>query len=171
MGKPDVLDLSSFRLHAGEARRLELTVALDALELGGERYLAQPQNPVATLDISRMSAGGYAMRLRFTASLTGPCMRCLAEASPQISVDAREVEVPDNGEDLDSPYLAGDLLELNAWAHDAFALAAPEQILCSAECAGLCPVCAVALRDAGPEHRHEDAPDPRWAKLAELRLE
>ena len=27
------------------------------------------------------------------------------------------------------------------------------------------------LNEAGPEHRHEQAPDPRWAKLSELRLD
>ena len=36
---------------------------------------------------------------------------------------------------------------------------------------GLCPVCAADLNEAGPEHRHEAAPDPRWAKLRELPLE
>jgi hypothetical protein len=28
----------------------------------------------------------------------------------------------------------------------------------------------VALANAGPEHRHESEPDPRWAKLRELDL-
>jgi uncharacterized metal-binding protein YceD (DUF177 family) len=35
-------------------------------------------------------------------------------------------------------------------------------------------VCAVDLNDfdpAGPEHTHERPPDPRWAKLNELKLE
>jgi uncharacterized protein len=167
----DVLDLSSFRLHAGEGRSLELEVDLGALELAGQRYVAEPKRAPATLDVSRMSGGGYALRLRFEASLAGPCMRCLIEASPEITVDAREVDLPGGGEELDSPYLEGDVLDLNAWAHDALALAAPDQILCTVDCPGLCPVCAVALRDAGADHHHESAPDPRWAKLQELRLE
>jgi uncharacterized metal-binding protein YceD (DUF177 family) len=32
-------------------------------------------------------------------------------------------------------------------------------------------VCAADLNEAGPEHRHASTPDPRWAKLRELKLE
>jgi len=44
-------------------------------------------------------------------------------------------------------------------------------VLCRDDCAGLCPVCAADLNEAGPGHRHERAPDSRWAKLRELKLE
>ena len=38
------------------------------------------------------------------------------------------------------------MLDLRAWARDALALAlAGEQILCRADCAGLCPVCGENL--------------------------
>jgi uncharacterized protein len=167
----DVLDLSGFRLHSGGGRRLELELALDSLELAGQTYLAQPGHVGAILDIARTSGGGYSLRLRFDVAIAGPCMRCLGAAAPTLRVDAREVDLPGGDEELDSPYLTGDLLDLRSWAHDGFALAAPEQILCTADCPGLCPVCAVALRDAGAGHHHDSAPDRRWAKLAELRLE
>ena len=78
--------------------------------------------------------------------------------------------MPGGGEELDSPYVQGALLELRAWVHDAVALAAPDQLLCAPDCAGLCPICAVPLANAGPEHHHEREPDPRWAKLRELDL-
>ena len=99
-------------------------------------------------------------------------MRCLEAASPSISVDAREVDQPDEGGDeLSSPYVSGDELDLRAWAHDALALAFPAQIVCREECLGLCPACGENLNEAGPEHSHEQEPDPRWAKLRELRFE
>jgi uncharacterized protein len=47
----------------------------------------------------------------------------------------------------------------------------PDQIVCTEDCPGLCPVCAKPLRALEPGHRHESAPDPRWAKLAELKLD
>ncbi len=56
-----------------------------------------------------------------------------------------------------------------AWARDALALALPTQIVCSADCLGLCPVCGENLNTADPEHAHEPEPDPRWAALRELR--
>jgi uncharacterized protein len=165
------LDLSSLRLGAGEGRRLELGVEIEQLALGGERYVAEPRRPTVTLDVSRMVHHGYALRLRLQAELAGPCMRCLTQAHPTVRVDAREVDQPGAGEELSSPYVDGETLNLAAWARDAFLLAAPVQVLCRADCAGLCPVCAADLNEAGPEHRHEQSPDPRWAKLRELKLD
>jgi uncharacterized protein len=123
------------------------------------------------LDISRTTGQGYALRLRFSASLQGPCMRCLEPAEPSFDVDAREVSQPGEAEELDSPYVEAGSLDLGAWARDALALALPASVLCRPECAGLCPVCGEDLNLAGPEHHHEQPPDPRWAKLSEIRFE
>jgi uncharacterized protein len=171
MPQTDNLDLASLRLAPGEGRRLDLEVDIEPLELGGERYACAPHRVPVQLEVSRMVGHGYALRLRFRAALAGPCMRCLEAAAPVVEVDAREVDRPGGGEELCSPYVHDETLDLAAWARDAFALGAPVQVLCEADCAGLCPVCAANLNAAGPEHRHESAPDPRWAKLRELRLE
>jgi|SRR5947209_3248549 len=167
----DDFDLGALKLSAGQGRRLTLDVAVGDLDLGGEHYTVVPPRVPATLDVSRMTGQGYSLRLRFQAALAGPCMRCLVDARPGFDVDAREIDQPGGGEELSSPYVDNETLDLSAWAHDAFALALPAQILCREECAGLCPICAADLNEAGPEHAHERAPDPRWAKLRELRLE
>jgi uncharacterized protein len=164
-------DLGGLRLSAGEGRRLALEVPIEPLELSGEHYTAEPSPVAVELTISRMTGGGYALRLRFSAAVSGPCMRCLRDASPGLEVDAREVDRPGGGEELDSPYVQAEVLDLAGWARDAFALALPAKILCREDCAGLCPVCAVDLAEAGPGHHHEPAPDPRWAKLRELKLD
>ncbi len=167
-------DLASLRLSAGEGRRLTLTVAVAPLALAGESYAAEPQPLPVQLSVSRMTGGGYALALAFDAGIEGPCMRCLQPACPRVEVQAREVDSPNDSEpggDLDSPYVHEETLDLAGWVRDAFALAVPSKILCREDCAGLCPVCAVDLNQAGPEHRHESAPDPRWAKLRELKLE
>ncbi len=169
--RTDSFDLGRLRLTAGEGRRLALEVALDALQFGGETYAITPAAVTATLDISATTHHGYALRLRFGASLQGPCMRCLEPARPQIDVDSREVDQPGDIEELRSPYVDGEVLDVHAWARDALALALPAQLLCRADCAGLCPVCGIDLNGAGPEHAHEREPDPRWAKLREIRFE
>jgi uncharacterized protein len=143
---------------------------LDDFELSGERYAVEPRVSELTLDISRMTGDGYALRLRFEAQLVGPCMRCLEHASLPVAVDAREVEQPAVGEELDSPYVSEQILDVRAWAHDALSLELPAQVLCRAECAGLCAICGLNLNN-DPEHAHEREPDPRWAKLKELKLE
>ena len=164
-------DLAGLRLHPGEGRRLDLSVRIDGLQLGGERYEPEPGVVPVKLEVSRMTGSGYALRLSFQASLSGPCMRCLKDAGPSVEVDVREVDQPGGGEELSSPYVQNETLDLAGWAHDAFVLSAPAKILCREDCAGLCPVCAADLNEAGPEHRHESAPDPRWAKLRELRFD
>lgn len=163
------IDLARFALRPGEGRRIDLDARTGALEIAGQRYSVAGDAVSARLDLSR-TAAGYAVRMRFTAHVSGPCMRCLADADLPVEVDAREVDQPQSeDEELRSPYVDGDELELSAWAHDALALALPIQLLCRPDCKGLCPVCGVSLNDADPdEHRHEPAPDPRWAKLREL---
>ena len=168
--RTDIFDLGRLRLSAGEGRRLVLGVGLGDFDFGGETYEVEPRVIDATLDVSRMTGGGYALRLRFEADLTGPCMRCLEPAVPVVAVDAREVDQPGGGDELDSPYLNGDEeLDLHAWARDALALALPAQIVCRDDCAGLCPRCGENLNEH--PHEHEPEPDPRWSKLRELKLD
>ena len=169
--RTDTFDLEGLRLTSGEGRQLELGVGLGSLELGGERYPVIPSVVPVRLDISRTTGQGYALRLRFSAGLEGPCMRCLEPATPVFEVDAREFSQPGGVEELDSPYIDAGALDLAAWARDALALALPAALLCRPDCAGLCPVCGENLNQAGPEHHHEAAPDPRWAKLAEIQFD
>ena len=169
--RTDSFDLGRLRLSSGEGRRMQLEIALDPLQFGGQTYAVTPATADATVDISRTTHNGYALRLRFAAALDGPCMRCLEPARPAVGVDAREVEQPGDVEELSSPYVEDEVLDLHAWARDALALALPAQLLCRPDCAGLCPVCGVDLNAAGPEHAHERAPDPRWAKLGEIRFD
>ena len=167
----DEFDLAGLRLSAGEGRRLSLDVRIEPVVLGSETYTADPARVPVELDVSRMLGDGYALRMSFTTALSGPCMRCLTQAAPAVEVEAREVDRPGGGEELESPYVKGEVLDLAAWARDALLLAAPAKILCMDECAGLCPECAANLNEAGPEHHHERPPDSRWAKLSELKLE
>jgi uncharacterized protein len=166
-----IIDLARLSLSHGEGRRLEVPVALEPLELAGQAYVSPDSVPVR-LDVSRPS-GGYAFRLRFPARIEGPCMRCLEGAVLEAEVDAREV-AQENTEDeeLLSPYVVDDELDLGRWAHDAAVLAIPTQFFCRPDCAGLCQVCGESLNDADPEaHRHEGGGDPRMAKLRDLKLE
>jgi uncharacterized protein len=168
--RADTFDLAPLRLASGEGRDFALDVAIAPFELAGERWEVDPALVPARLDVSRTTHSGYALRLRFEVELHGPCMRCLEPAAPRFAVDSREVDQPGGGEELSSPYVADEQIDLTAWARDALALAIPTQLLCREDCAGLCPVCGENLNAAGAEHRHEAEPDPRWAKLRELGL-
>ncbi len=169
--RTDSFDLGALRLTTGEGRRLDLSVAIDPFELADETYPVEPERVPVRLDISRTTGDGYALRLRFEAALDGPCMRCLEAARPSFSVDGREISQPGEGEELESPYVIRGVVDLRAWARDAMALTLPAKIICRPDCAGLCPVCGENLNTAGLQHHHEPEPDPRWAKLSELRFD
>jgi uncharacterized protein len=168
--RTDTFDIGALRLSSGEGRRLELEVPVDGFEFGGQRYAIPGEQVDAVVDVSH-TTNGYSLRLRFNTELEGPCVRCLEPAGQNVEVDAREVDQPGGGEELSSPYLDGDELDVRAWARDALALALPTRIVCREDCLGLCAVCGENLNEAGPDHAHEREPDPRWAALRELNLE
>jgi uncharacterized protein len=167
----DTFDLSSLHLDPGGGRRLELAIAIDPLELGGETYAIEPQPVRVRVDVSRMTGAGYALTLRFETTLRGSCMRCLEPAELTFTVEAREVSQPGEAEELASPYVEQGILAIADWARDALVLALPGTLLCRPDCRGLCPVCGIDLNEAGADHSHPREPDPRWAKLSELKLD
>jgi uncharacterized protein len=168
---PTTLDLDRLALSHGEGRRLELPIHLGAIDLGGQTYRPVPEAGEVSLAVSR-TASGHAFHLIFSVRLEGPCMRCLRDASAELSVDAREVDQPStDDEELTSPYVEEGILDVGRWAHDALVLAMPAQILCRSDCEGLCAVCGEPLEGAKPgEHDHGQSEDPRWAKLRELQI-
>lgn len=164
-----IIDLSRLSLAHGEGKRLEVPVALEPFELGGQTYNAVPPAPTVRLEVSRPS-NGFAFRLTFTVHLEGPCMRCLEPGQMDIEVEAREVDQGGTEDpELTSPYVSDDELDIGRWAHDATLLALPTRFLCRPDCAGLCPVCGESLNDN--PHEHEQPSDDRWAALKDLKLE
>jgi len=167
-----IVDLERLALSSGQARALDIEVGLEPIELGGATYEPAGGGGDARLDVSRTSSG-YALRLRFTSELTGPCVRCLEPGTNLLEIDAREVDQPPSrDEELRSPYVSDGNLEVDRWANDALVLALPAKPLCRTDCAGLCAVCGESLNDADPEaHHHQSGGDPRMAKLRDLKLD
>jgi len=163
-----VFHLRQVRLRSGEEYRDEVEIAVEPLELGGQRYLPVPDPVPAELSIHQASTGSV-FQLAFRVRLHGPCFRCLDDAVLEVPISAREYQAtkPDSDE-LRSPYVVDDKLDLSAWARDAIALELPEKILCREDCAGLCPVCGKDLNDEPHEHEEHES-DPRWAALEGLR--
>jgi uncharacterized protein len=163
------LDLRSIRIRSGAQWRDTREVASEPFELGGQRYLPVPDEPEAEITISRTTSG-LLFELALESRLFGPCFRCLNETSVTTTVRGREYQATSPGglDELETPYVVDDRLDLSAWARDAVALALPDKILCRPDCAGLCPVCGRDLNVEPHEHA-EEAGDPRWAALAELK--
>ena len=161
--------LRRLRLRSGDEHRDAVAIELEPFDFGGQRYLPVPQEVEAELTLVQ-STTGLDIHLAFGVRLHGPCVRCLADAVLEVSIDAREYHADDAGaaEELRSEYVVDDQFELTAWARDAIALALPDQILHDPDCAGLCPICG---KDLNIEpHTHDDVvTDPRWSALEELK--
>jgi uncharacterized protein len=168
MQRVEKFDVGTLRLSSGEARSIEVEVPVEELSYGGQTYGAGG-SAEAHLDVSHTTSG-HALRLRFGVELHGPCARCLEDAAAPVEVDSREIDQPGGDDELRSPYVEDDVVDLRAWARDALALALPARILCGEECRGLCTVCGANLNEY-PAHAHDPQPDPRWAKLSELKLD
>jgi uncharacterized protein len=164
-----VFNLNNVKLRTGEQFRETVDVQLEPLILGGQEYAPVPDQVLSELTITKATSGGV-YTLGYTANLQGPCFRCLRDSTIELKIYATEYQAnnPAGDEELESPYIADDSLDLSAWARDALALALPEKILHSPDCAGLCTVCGKDLNEE--PHTHDElAADPRWAALDELR--
>ena len=187
-----VFDLRALSRQAGSARSQQLTAPAPAdmrLEL-----VSVPEGADVELDL-RFEAvtEGVLVTGTATAPVTGECARCLAPLTSTVTASFRELYLyadkhdrhdrhdkehdrhdkhdrqDDSGEQDDEEfYLDGDLLDLEPVLRDAVVLALPMSPLCREDCPGLCVECGVPLAEAGPGHRHEDAPDPRWAGLSQF---
>jgi len=177
-----VFDLRTLGRQAGSARTRQLTVpAPDDLRLELARV---PVGADLHLDV-RFEAvtEGVLVTGSATAPLAGECARCLAPLTSTVTASFTELYLyqPDkhdkhnrharfddnenDEQDEEELYLDGDLLDLEPVLRDAVVLALPMSPLCREDCPGLCVECGMPLADAGPEHQHQEAMDPRWAAL------
>ena len=170
--RTDSFDLGRLRLTSGEGRRLELDVALDALQFGGETYEIEPPVVTAVLDISCMTRGGYALRLRFDASLRGPCMRCLEPArAGDRRRRARGRPARRRRGAVEPVRRRRGARPARLGARRARARAARAAAVPARTASGCARSAAPTSTRPAPEHGHEREPDPRWAKLSELKLD
>src|SRR5213592_4355524 len=123
-------NLRQVKLRPAEEYRDELEVELPAFEFGGQRYLPVPERIPAELVVTRANTGTV-FSLAFTVRLHGPCYRCLGDAVLDVPIRVREYQasVPEDDE-MTTPYVVADQLDVSAWARDAVVLALPDKILC-----------------------------------------
>ena len=189
-----VFDMRTLSRQAGSARTQQLTVPAPAdlqLELVRVPVGAEMRLDLRFEAVSE----GVLVTGTATAPVTGECARCLIPLTDTVTASFTELylyderphgsrsgdkhdkrdknhrhgarEWVDESAEPDDEELSldGDLLDLEPVLRDAVVLALPMSPLCQEDCPGLCVECGARLADAGPAHRHQDAPDPRWAAL------
>jgi uncharacterized protein len=161
------VDLRTLRLAPGDYRRLQVTATIAPFTAGAQEYRAEPAAIEAQLGLTRLP-GGLLFDLAFEVEIIGPCQRCLEPAHAELAVRAREyqADVPEVVDEETTPYLEGELLDVDRWATDSAILALPIVIRCREDCAGLCPQCGADRNLA--ECGCEPPADARWERLREL---
>lgn len=173
---PLVLDTRELGRRPGSQRTVTLTAEAPA-ELGIEILGVAEGSPV-TFDL-RLEAVMEGVLITGTASaeLEGECARCLESIEDDLTIEIQELFLYDDtrdavadaaaDEETDVRRTEGDLIDLEPLLRDAVVLALPFQPLCQDDCPGLCVECGARLAE-DPDHRHEEAIDPRWAALQDL---
>jgi uncharacterized protein len=159
----------------GAQRRFDLSEEIRDLEQDLE-----PLSPlVGSIALMRTSQGILVTgKLRTTLRMT--CRRCLEPADVDVELDLEEEfypvarianapvdDVPD--EEYDEALLIDEhhILDLREVLRQGLWLAAPSQVLCRPECAGLCPTCG-GNHNLNECHCDVAILDPRWAALQTL---
>jgi uncharacterized protein len=149
------LDLRGLRFDERDEAWRRVPVEVGPFVFGGLEYVVE--GGAVDLDLAVARVGDrLTLTGSFTATLIGPCQRCLGEA--RLPVQARAIEVAlrghSEGVEDEEAYVAGYALDLDHWVRDMIASTLPEKLLCGEECRGLCPVCGADLNRAAPGHSH-----------------
>ncbi len=159
-----------------------MDLAPEDLELGdisGAEVLGRLRGEVLAVK----GANAVEVKITLTWTFKLVCSRCLDEFEREFTDEMeltlrrgtprlkRELSLSD--EDIQTIYYEGDEVDLAPYIREIVVLAIPMKPLCRPDCKGLCPVCGVNWNREACEHQgqlaEEKPPDPRWAKLLELK--
>ncbi len=164
---PLVFDTRTLPRRPGSARTETRTVPAPAGLWAGMAGIAAGAELRLTVTLASVTEG-VLVTATTAAPVSGECARCLEPVAQTIEIRCQELfsyERESGSGDEDGYALDGDLLDLEPVLRDALVLALPLAPLCRPDCPGLCAECGVLLAQAGPEHGHATATDPRWAAL------
>lgn len=171
--------------HPGETRAVATAVERDAFGTDpwgpAEQALLDPIGLDLHLDAV---VDGILVRGELSFTLELGCARCLRPQRQHRTVEVVELfqrpRAPDetlgpDGEELEAEpgYVLIDdatAIDLSTMVRDAVLVDLPVRVLCREDCQGLCPTCGADRNETDCGHDAGPDPDPRWGKLAELRL-
>jgi uncharacterized protein len=162
------LDLESLSLRSGERYERGYTIEVAPVTLGGTRYDVLIPDGV-TVAVDRV-AGGFLVNVTADTRLYGPCARCLNEAVLRVQAEQQEfAPTAKSGwqETELSEFIKDLVVDLPGLVREAVVLALPAQVVCAADCMGLCPLCGRDLNQGRCDCSAQET-DERWSKLKDL---
>jgi uncharacterized protein len=165
------LELESLSLRPGGRYERGYTIEMAPVMLGGTRYDVLIPDGV-TVAVDRV-AGGFLVNVSADARLYGPCARCLNEAVMRVQAEQQEFAPTAKGgwEETElSEFIKDLVVDLSGLVREAVVLALPAQVVCSADCMGLCPLCGQDLNQGRCDCSAPET-DERWSRLKDLKFD
>ena len=161
-------DLRKFIATCTQPYHAEFLCDLSAKDFAGARI----EQPVPACFEAETDGEEVRMTLRANALVHGECARCLDPVERQETVEAewtakeRDLDDPD----FDLPLDEKGHLDVDEWLSQEFLFQIPTVLLCSPDCAGLCPRCGRKKAECvcPPEENNTASVDARLAILKSL---
>lgn len=177
-----IIDISKIRREKGRTEEFVFTPDQEAVKALDPEFPGITLAALPRVEVRAANTGpSIDVRVRISAEFTGPCFRCLEDASKAVDIDyveeyrRRTGEAPEgadgaegeDGETSEVAYFEGDTIDLTEGVRANLVLGAPTRVLCKKTCRGLCPQCGIN-KNAAICQCDTRPVDPRLAKLAKL---
>ena len=144
--------------------------AHETLDLTGEDFPGYTVEGPVTLDVNAALVGAVVeLHISLSAVVHYACARCLEPSQQTFTVDRlysiREVDLTDP--DAELSFTPEGKLDTRELAYTELVLEVPSVLLCSDECAGLCPVCG-GRKPCACTHETNGDVDERLSILKQL---
>jgi uncharacterized protein len=145
-----ILQLSEIMTAKEKTKHMEAPLELESVSLGDECYSVVEKSK-AELFFTVLGGKKLLMEVKARVVLRVPCDRCLEEVNLPFDISlSKELDFNDSDADrikeLDElNYIDGYNLDLDLLIFDEILIGFPLQVVCSADCKGICSVCGTNL--------------------------
>lgn len=166
-----------------ESKPVRFSVDIPPGEISYDGTVTQssPLHAEGRAELLSVSLGEIRIHGKLSVTMEAACDRCLEPALVEAAKDFDLVYVPvDEGQaggekevdeaGVEVGYYEGRGLQLNDVLREVVLLALPMQLICQAECKGICPTCG-GNRNQRSCDCQAHAVDDRWSKLKSFRAE
>ncbi len=153
---------------------VEGTISADD-ELWRDTGLAWKEGVSVEMQVSNAGTGEIVARGAVDGVLLNHCRRCLENLETRFRRNLTLVFVSDGSDEGDEsgayPFVESDAdLDVSTAVREEILLEVNPYVVCTSDCAGLCPQCGTNLNEASCDCTQDEI-DPRWGALRDLKSE
>lgn len=154
----------------GQVLQREISLELDTVEVGAERFVLSAKSPV-TVAVTHRSGRVLHVEAHCQVSVLIPCGRCLEEVERTFSaalsrdVDMKKMET-EQGLD-ECSFITGTELDVDRMIHNELLVQWPLRVLCREDCRGICSRCGTNLNYHNCDCEKQSL-DPRMVAISDI---